>query len=119
MFQRGVMPSRQAPSAISVAAVSSSKAKVTRPPACAPSTKRVTPIGFAAVEARPEPLRPLLGGAVGERLRVDVAGRLLLDAVVADGGGRGQSLLEVAGLQLLALVGRVGPHAGEAVGLQL
>ena len=45
--------------------------------------------------------------------------RLLLQGVVADGGRRAQAFLDVARLQtLLHGVGAVGPHAGEAIGLQ-
>ena len=42
-----------------------------------------------------------------------------LDAIVADGRRSGQPLLEVALLEQAALVRRVRPHAGQAVGLEL
>ncbi len=60
----------------------------------------------------------LLRGAVGEALGIDPALSLLLDAVVADRRGRGQSLLEVAALQEPAIVGRARPDTGKAVRLQ-
>ena len=50
---------------------------------------------------------------------IDPSLGLLLDAVVADRRRRGQALLEVAALEDAAVVGRAGPDAGEAVGLQL
>ena len=57
-----------------------------------------------------------MGPGLGHR----VALRLTLEAIITDGCGRPESLLDVAGLQELALlVGVVGPHAGEAVGLKL
>jgi hypothetical protein len=44
---------------------------------------------------------------------------VLLQGVVADRGGGGQGLLDVAVLEQVAALGGVGPHAGVAVGLQL
>ena len=44
---------------------------------------------------------------------------LLLDAVVADRSRGVQRLADLAGLELIALLGVVGPRAGEAVRLQL
>ena len=50
----------------------------------------------------------------------DISLRLLLDAVVADGARRIESLVDIAGLDdVLGLLGVIGPDAGEAVGLQL
>ena len=78
-----------------------------------------------AVEAPVEPLLALLGGAVGPGLGVDLHAGLLLDAVVADGGRRGQALLDVAPLEAdvaalaAPLVDRLRPDPGVAVGLQL
>ena len=56
---------------------------------------------------------------MGEGLRVDPALGLLLDAVVADGLGGGDALLEVAVLEDPSLVDRAAPEPGEAVRLQL
>jgi hypothetical protein len=57
-----------------------------------------------------------VGEAVGHR----VALGLLLQRVVADRRGGAQRLLHVAGLEDAAgRVGVLGPHAGQAVGLQL
>ena len=56
---------------------------------------------------------------MAEGLRADVAGGVALQGVVADRGGGGQGLLDIARLEQLALLGRVGPHAGVAVGLEL
>src|SRR5215213_2502182 len=83
------------------------------------SRERVAGGRVARVEALAEPARPLRGGAVREGLGADAARRLGLDAVVADRARGGQALLEVALLEQPALVGRVRPHAGEAVGLEL
>src|SRR5919106_5597703 len=55
-----------------------------------------------------------------KRLRYDMPLRLLLQSVVADGGGGIQRFLHVAGLQqLILLAGVVAPDARQAVGLQL
>src|SRR3954447_10852217 len=70
------------------------------------------------VEAGLQPMRPLLRGAVSERLGVDPAVRLLLDAIVSDRGRGVQPLLEVAVLQDAAVIRGAAPNAGEAVGLQ-
>ena len=57
---------------------------------------------------------------MGEGIRHDIALGLFLDAVVADGARRIERLLDVAGLDdVLALLGMIGPDAGEAIGLQL
>ncbi len=59
---------------------------------------------------------------MGPALAVDAAGRALLDAVVADGGGRVQAILDVGRRELLDVAGLYGvgrPDAGVAVGLQL
>ena len=76
-----------------------------------------------------EPPLALGGGAVGPGLGVDPALEVLLDAVVADGGGGveavGDVLLGDALDQGVAAVGAglgggvVGPQAGVAVGLEL
>ena len=62
----------------------------------------------------------LLRGAVRPGLGLDPAAAPALEAVVADGRGGPQALLEVARLEHAPLAGGVvAPHAGEAVGLQL
>ena len=75
--------------------------------------------GLPLVNPRSNQRLALLRGAVRPGLGIDPAAGLLLEAVVADGGGRPQALLEVALLEHAPLVGGVRPHAGEAVGLQL
>ena len=60
--------------------------------------KRVAARGIAALEATPEPLHALLGGAVRERLRLDAAAHPLLDAVVADRRRGVERVLEIARL---------------------
>ncbi len=56
---------------------------------------------------------------MGEAFGHDAARRLALERIVADGGGGGEALLDVAGFEArLHLVVEVGPDAGEAVGLQ-
>ena len=55
-----------------------------------------------------------------ERLGIDPALRLLLDAVVADCGGGVERLLDLLRVvEQPAVADAVRPHAGEAVGLQL
>ena len=69
-----------------------------------------------------EPALPLLGRAVGEGLGVDLAVHLLLDPVVADGGGGVEPVLDVLLGEILDEAGVDGatcPHAGQAVGLEL
>src|SRR5579885_203021 len=67
-----------------------------------------------------EPVLPLRRSAMSEGVRHDVALRLLLQPIVADGRSRLQRRLNVAGLDRLpALIGTVGPHTGETIGLQL
>ena len=56
---------------------------------------------------------------MGEGIRDDSALALALQAVVADGGGRVQRFLDVAGLDDVTLLGVIGPDAGEAIGLEL
>ena len=77
---------------------------------------------FAVLQAAIEPAHALLAGAVGEAVGHDAALRLLLQAVVADGSGGGERLIDVVFIDHLAaaiLVGVIGPHAGQAIGLQL
>src|SRR3954452_19568527 len=72
-----------------------------------------------AFEARHEPARALLRGAVGEGVWHDVALALALQAIIADGLRGVDGLLDVALLQgLVALVRVEGPDAGEAIGHQ-
>src|SRR5829696_2965562 len=54
-----------------------------------------------------------------EGLGVDPAVRLLLDSVIADRGGGGQALLQVAVLEDAPVVGGPAPDAGQAVRLEL
>ena len=78
--------------------------------------------GSPRAVARVEPLLARGGRAVGPALRIDTARGALLDAVVADGGGRVQPVRDVLVGQVLDEAGldRVrGPDAGVAVGLQL
>src|SRR5690606_42035230 len=66
----------------------------------------------AAVQAALEPAHPLRRRAVREGVRHHVALALLLQRVVADGGGRVQAFLDVAGLEDIArLVGLARPQA--------
>ena len=66
-----------------------------------------------------EPMCPLLGSSVSERIRVHPSGRHTLKAVVSDGRSCAQSVIDVACLQDLALFGRMAPYTGQAIGLQL
>lgn len=69
---------------------------------------------LAVLEAAAEPADPLLRGPVRPALRAYGALGRARDAVVADGRGRVQALLYVNRLQLVLLIGRVGPDAGQA-----
>src|SRR3546814_64420 len=73
----------------------------------------------ARVQAAPEPEGALLGRAVGEGVRRDIAAGPHLETVVADRARRVQRLLHVAGLQHPSRFRVVRPDAGEAVRLQL
>src|SRR5215475_5345917 len=82
--------------------------------------ERVALAGIARIDPALEPAHALGGAAVRERLRYDTAHRLALQAIVADRGGSVQAFLDVAGLQDLArALGVAGPHARQAIGLQL
>src|SRR5512147_2439376 len=79
----------------------------------------VTTVDVAALYAALEPLDALAGSAVGEGFGNHVAAALLLQAVIADGAGRVERLLDVAFFQhLAAAIGVVAPDPGEAVRLQ-
>src|SRR5689334_6673753 len=53
-------------------------------------------------------------------LRHGIATRLLLNLVIADRGGRAQSLLDVTRLEQMAVtIGVIRPHPSETVGLEL
>src|SRR5688572_1908085 len=82
--------------------------------------ERVALARIPALEAPPEPPYALGGRPVGEGVRRDVAARLLLETVIADGARGLEGLLDVALLEDLELPLRVmGPDAGEEVGLEL
>src|SRR6184192_1804644 len=81
--------------------------------------ERIAGIGRSAIEAAPEPARSIRRRPVRERLGSDAAPRHLLELVVADGGSGAQALLDVAGLEHLALGGGMAPHARQTVRLQL
>src|SRR5215218_4077238 len=94
-------------------------ARAARPGAAGSAPERVAGGRVARLEPLVEPLGPLLGRAVGPRLRVDADAGARLDPVVTDGGRRAQAFLEVARLEVALLVDGLCPHAGEAVGLEL
>src|SRR5829696_5739836 len=81
--------------------------------------ERVAVGGLAALAAAIEPLVPLGGRAVRERVGVHLAPRLLLEPVVADRLGRAKRLVDVAGLEVARLEDGLRPYARVAVGLQL
>jgi len=56
---------------------------------------------------------------VSEGVRHDIALRALHDLVVAHGRSCAQPFLKIAGIEQIALLGKVTPYAGVAVGLQL
>ena len=74
---------------------------------------------LALGEAGLEPAHPLGRSAVGKRVWHYAPLALLLQAVIANGVGRVQCRLDVAGFQpVQAFLCAVGPHPGKAVGLQ-
>src|SRR5215211_4393515 len=82
----------------------------------------VAVVGLAALEASAEPATALLRRAVRPPLRIDLALRGLLDAVVADGGGRVERLVDVLLRDALEQAGLHGvrlPDPCVAVGLEL
>src|SRR3990170_5637685 len=80
----------------------------------------VASLKLAALIAALEPTHALGRRAMGESVRHDIALRLFLDAIVADGARRVESLFDVAGLDdVLGLLGVIGPDAGKTVGLKL
>ena len=57
---------------------------------------------------------------MGKAVRHDIALRLFLQTVVADGGGGGERFLQITLFKDLAgLVGMVRPHPGQTIRLQL
>src|SRR4030066_628755 len=77
-------------------------------------------IDIPGLDAGPEPVGPLFGGTVGERIGNDKAPGPLLQAVVPDGAGRAERLLHVARFQdIPRLVRVIGPDSGQAVRLKL
>src|SRR5712691_5029593 len=73
-----------------------------------------------ALEPGVEPAHALFGRAVGECVGDDVALRLPLQAVVADGGRGLERSFDVALLdQIPALLRTLGPDSGKTIGLQL
>src|SRR4051812_9663310 len=84
-----------------------------------PSAERIAGTDIAAVETGAEPAHALLAGAMGEGIGYGIAGALLGQGIVADGGGGGQTFLHVAFLQdAEALLGVIGPDSGITIGLQ-
>src|SRR5262249_10335967 len=76
-------------------------------------------VHVARLEPRTEPAYPLRGRAVGEGFRRHAPSRLLLETVVADGGGGAQARFDVTGIEKIALTRVVPPHSGETIRLQL
>src|SRR5579884_2775075 len=82
--------------------------------------ERVAGRDLPRLEALHEPALALRRGAMREGVGHHIALRLPLQAVVADGGGGLQRLVDIAGIEEIApLLGAIGPDAGKAVGLQL
>src|SRR5208282_2889116 len=80
---------------------------------------RIAGRDLALLETVRKPPLALLGSAVGEGIGYDIALRLLLQAVVTDGGSGLQRLIDIAGIEEIVLLLRpVRPHAGETIGLQ-
>src|SRR4029450_3049156 len=90
-----------------------------RRPSAARGPEGVALSYLARVQSRAEPAHALLRGAVGEGFGRHVAARLLLEAVVADGGGSLEPGLDIARIEEVPPLGVEAPHAGEAVGLEL
>src|SRR6266849_3512857 len=84
------------------------------------TTEGVAARHTTALEPGVEPAHALFGRAVGESVGDDVALRLPLQAVVADGGRGLERSFDVALLdQIPALLRTLGPDPGETIGLQL
>src|SRR3990170_3795797 len=78
-------------------------------------------IDIPGLDAGPEPVGPLFGGTVGERIGNDKAPGPLLQTVVPDGAGRAERLLHVARFQDIPRLVRVeGPDSAQPppLGLQ-
>src|SRR5262245_22881020 len=85
-----------------------------------PSRERVAGLEVPRLEPAPEPLLALGRRAVRERLRHHVAARGPLQLIVADGAGRVEGLVHVAGLEdVPRALGMIAPDARVTVGLQL
>src|SRR5262249_14759210 len=85
-----------------------------------PSLESIALVDVAGFKAASKPADALLGRAVGERIGDDVALGLLLEAVVADGGGGAKGAFQVALLEDVPhFLGVVRPDAGVEVGLEL
>src|SRR5712692_2618283 len=84
------------------------------------TTEGVAARHTTALEPGVEPAHALFGRAVGESVGDDVALRLPLQAVIADGGRGLERSFDVALLdQIPALLRTLGPDPGETIGLQL
>src|ERR1700674_1655268 len=110
---------------VSTANLSGTNGFVSSRPGIIRSLQLRAPQGVAArhstaLEPGVEPAHALLGRAVGECVGDDVALRLPLQAVVADGGRGLERSFDVAGLdEFPALLRKVGPHPCEAIRLHL
>src|SRR5919106_2989392 len=97
-------------------------AREARPAPLDPTCERVAGVRARTLEPADEPALSLLRRAVRPVLGCDATLRPLLDAVVADSGGRVERVLDIGARDLLDEAGRQGisdPDPGIAVGLQL
>ena len=75
-------------------------------------------VDVAAFQTALEPSHAFFGRAMGKAVGNDIALRLFLQAVVADGFGGKHRFLNVFGFEDIVVDGVVSPNAGETVGLQ-
>jgi hypothetical protein len=71
-----------------------------RPSSRASRVEAVALLDVARLQAAPEPALPLRRSAVGEGIGNDIALRLLLQAVIADGSRGVQSLFDISGFKV-------------------
>ena len=71
----------------------------------------------ARLQTASEPLSPLCRRAVREAFRANAPARHPLQAIIADRSRGIEALRHISLIDNVALLGRVSPHTGEAIGL--
>src|SRR5580704_15693788 len=80
--------------------------------------ERVAGCDGTVIQAGFEPVRALLGRAMGERFRTDMAGGHFLQVVITDGGGGAQRGLHVSAFEQAALLSGMRPDTSKTVCLE-